>query len=61
VTSGVREDRNPDGEIVANVGVEVGKNPLTKRSFFFEVRAPIGKDRVFSEHHKLMIGFKFLF
>ena len=61
VTSGIREDRNADGEIVANVGFEVGKKPLTKRSFFIEVRAPVGKDRVFSEHHKLMIGFKFLF
>lgn len=61
ITSAVREDRNPDGEIVANVGFEVGRNLLTKRSFFIEIRAPIGKDRVFSEHHKFMIGFRFLF
>ncbi len=61
LTSGVREDRNPDGEIVANVGVEVGREALTKRSFFIEVRAPIGKDRVFAEHHKLMFGFRLLF
>jgi len=61
ITTKIREDRNPDGEIIANVGFELFGEHLTRRSFFLEVRAPIGKGRVFSEHHKLMIGLRFLF
>lgn len=60
ITTKIREDRNPDGELIANVGFElIGKHQI-RRSFFLEVRGPVGKGRVFSEHHKLMIGFRFL-
>jgi hypothetical protein len=61
ITTKIREDRNPDGEIIANVGFELTGKNQTRRSFFLEVRGPIGKGRVFSEHHKLMLGFRFLF
>jgi hypothetical protein len=61
ITTKIREDRNPDGEIIANVGFEFTGERQTRRSFFLEARGPIGKGRVFSEHHKLMIGFRFLF
>lgn len=61
ITTKIREDRNPDGEIIANVGFELTGKNQTRRSFFLEARGPIGKGRVFSEHHKLMIGLRFLF
>lgn len=57
----VRDDRNPDGELIANFGFEAVGDRQTRRSVFFEVRGPIGKGRVFSDHHKLMIGVRFLF
>jgi len=60
ITTKIREDRNPDGELIANVGFELTGKRQTRRSFFLEVRAPVGKGRVFSEHHKLMVGFRFL-
>lgn len=61
ITTKIREDRNPDGELIANVGFELSGKHQTRRSFFLEVRGPVGKGRVFSAHHKLMIGFRFLF
>ncbi len=60
ITTKIREDRNPDGELIANVGFELIGKHQARRSFFLEVRGPIGKGRVFSDHHKLMIGFRFL-
>ncbi len=60
ITTKIREDRNPDGELIANVGFELTGKNQARRSFFLEVRGPIGKGRVFSDHHKLMIGFRFL-
>lgn len=60
ITTKIREDRNPDGELIANVGFELTGQRQTRRSFFLEVRAPVGKGRVFSDHHKLMVGFRFL-
>jgi len=60
ITTKIREDRNPDGELIANVGFELAGKHQVRRSFFLEVRGPIGKGRVFSDHHKLMIGFRFL-
>jgi hypothetical protein len=60
ITTKIREDRNPDGELIANVGFELTGKHQIRRSFFFEVRGPVGKGRIFSEHHKLMVGFRFL-
>lgn len=61
ITTKIREDRNPDGELIANVGIELRGKQQSRRSFFFEVRGPVGKGRVFSEHNKMMLGFRFLF
>jgi hypothetical protein len=61
ITTKIREDRNPDGELIANVGIEMLGKQQSRRSFFLEVRAPVGNGRVFSEHNKLMLGFRFLF
>jgi len=60
ITTKIREDRNPDGELIANVGFELTGKHQIRRSFFLEVRGPVGKGRVFSEHHKIMVGFRFL-
>ena len=60
ITTKIREDRNPDGELIANVGFELTGKHQIRRSFFLEVRGPVGKGRIFSEHHKLMVGFRFL-
>lgn len=61
ITTKIREDRNPDGELIANIGFEILGNKRSVRSFFLEVRGPVGKGRVFSEHNKSMVGFRFLF
>lgn len=57
----VREERNSDAELIANVGFDLFNNYTTAGSLFFEGRGAIGKDRKFSKHHKLMLGFRMLF
>jgi hypothetical protein len=60
-TTKVKETRNTDGELVGNVGFDCFNNYKSIGSIFFEVRAPIGKGRTFSKHHKLMLGFRYIF
>ncbi|MBM3296648.1 MAG: hypothetical protein FJY83_03505 [Candidatus Aminicenantes bacterium] len=48
-------------DLVAQVGVDVLKKPVTG-GIFTELRAPvITPDRSFDEHHKLLLGFRLLF
>lgn len=60
-TTKVKETRNTDGELIGNVGFDCFNNYKSIGSIFFEVRAPIGKGRTFSKHHKLMLGFRYIF
>ncbi|MDH4257195.1 MAG: AMIN domain-containing protein [Candidatus Aminicenantes bacterium] len=61
ITSRISEVRNPDGEIITDFGFELTGKNMSRRSFYFEVRTPIGKDRSFADHHKIMAGFRFIF
>jgi hypothetical protein len=60
-TTQVREERNSDFDLVANIGFEVFDNFTNKGALFFEGRGPVGEGKSFSKHHKLMLGFRFYF
>lgn len=60
-TTKVKEERNSDADLIGNFGLDVLSTRTSAGSLFFEVRAPIGEGRKFSKHHKLMLGFRFLF
>jgi len=60
-TTKVKEDRNPDADLIANFGFNIFNTQTSIGSIFFEVRAPVGKERKFSKHHKLMLGFRIIF
>jgi hypothetical protein len=60
-TTKVREERNSDADLIGQFGLDVLSTRTSAGSLFFEVRAPVGEGRKFSDHHKLMLGFRFLF
>lgn len=60
-TSAVKEDRNSDADLIANFGFNIFNTQTSVGSIFFEGRSPVGKDRKFSKHHKLMFGFRVIF
>lgn len=58
----VREDRDQsDIFLVANLGFDVFNNWTSRGAVFLEGQGPLGEGRSFGDHHKLMLGFKFLF
>ncbi len=57
----VKETRDSDALLIGNAGIDLFDNFTTKGALFFEVHAPVGKDRSFSDHHKLLLGFRLLF
>jgi len=57
----VREERTADIVLIANIGFDVFNNITSKGAVFFEGHGPIGKDKSFKNHHKLMLGFRFYF
>lgn len=61
ITTRIKDDRNSDAELIGNFGIEVLGKHVVHRSLFFEVRAPIGKGRVFEDHYKLMVGLRLVF
>jgi hypothetical protein len=61
LTTKAKENRSTDGEIIGNVGFDFFNNYKSMGSLFFELRVPVGKDRKFSEHHKFMLGFRYIF
>ncbi len=61
ITTKISEFRNPDGEIITDFGFELAGKNMSRRSFYFEVRTPIGKGRSFADHHKIMASFRFIF
>ena len=60
-TTRVKENRNSDADLIANFGFNIFNTQTSIGSIFFEVRAPVGKEREFSKHHKLMLGFRIIF
>jgi len=59
--SQVKEVRDGDTYLLANIGIDVFNNWSTRGSIFFETHFPLGEDRSFSKHHKLLMGFRLLF
>jgi hypothetical protein len=60
-TSAVKQERGSDFEILGNIGYDIFDNVLRAGSLFFELRVPVGEGRSFSDHHKLMLGFRYRF
>ena len=60
-TTKVGEERNADFDLIANIGFDVFSNFTSKGAIFLEGRGPIGKDKHFKKHHKLMMGFRYFF
>jgi len=49
-------------DLVGEVGVDLFKVNSSVGSIFFELRAPVlTSDRSYEKHHKLLLGFRFLF
>lgn len=62
ISTQVRTDREQtDLFLLGNVGVNIFDNYTTIGSIFFEAHGPIGENRSFSKHHKLILGFRLLF
>jgi len=59
--SKVRETRDGDTFLLGNIGYEIFNNYSTAGQLFFELHFPLGSDRSFSKHHKLLFGFRILF
>jgi hypothetical protein len=57
----VKQDRNADAELIAEVGFDIFNKYTSMGSVFFEGRGGIGEGRSFSKNHKLMLGFRLLF
>lgn len=57
----VKEGRDGDLVLIANVGVNVFKNYKSVGSIFFEGHGPVGEGRTFSKHHKYIMGFRYIF
>ena len=57
-----REERKGGIDLVGQVGVNLFKCGTSTGSIFGELRAPvITKDRPFESHHKLLLGFRYIF
>ncbi|MFC2169449.1 hypothetical protein ACFLRM_02635 [Acidobacteriota bacterium] len=52
-----REEREAGLDLVGNVGFNI----FDSGALFGELRAPVGKDRSFTNHHKILLGFRYLF
>jgi len=57
----VKEGKDSDAELIANVGFDVFNKYTSMGSVFFEGRGAIGEGRSFSKNHKLALGFRLLF
>jgi len=60
-SSKVKETREADFELVGDLGFNLFSKYSSAGALFGEVRIPIGEGRSFSDHHKLVLGFRFLF
>lgn len=60
-TTGVKEGRGSDADLIGNLGVNVFNTFTSIGSVFLELRNPVGEGRSFSKHHKFMLGFRMLF
>lgn len=59
--SKVKEGRDSDFVLIGNLGYNLFSNWSSKGAIFFEGHAPVGEGRSFSKHHKLLLGFRYLF
>jgi hypothetical protein len=61
ISSKVKETRESDFELVGSLGFNLFDKNTSAAALFGELRVPVGEDRSFSDHHKLVLGFRFLF
>jgi hypothetical protein len=61
ISTRAEEPRNSDTELIANVGFDVFNYYKTVGSVFFEARGPVGRVRSFSDHNRLILGFRLIF
>jgi len=57
----VKETREADAEVIGTVGFDLFDNFTSAGSFFGELRVPVGTGRTFSDHHKWILGLRFIF
>jgi hypothetical protein len=60
-TTKVKDYREPDFELIGNIGFFVFDNWKSKGAVFFEGRGPVGEGKSFKYHHKLILGFRYFF
>jgi hypothetical protein len=60
-SSKVKETRDSDFELVGSLGFDLFDKYTSAAALFGEVRVPVGEGRSFSDHHKFLLGFRFLF
>ncbi len=60
-TTAVKEGRSADFELIGKLGFDLFKNPDQMGGLLFQVRWPVGEGRSFADHHKYVLGFRFLF
>jgi hypothetical protein len=57
-----REGRKGGIDLVGELGINLFNTDTSVGSLFGELRAPIiTKDRPFENHHKLLLGFRYIF
>ncbi len=60
-SSKVKETRDSDFELVGSLGFNIFDKNTSGGDLFGELRVPVGEGRSFSDHHKFLFGFRFLF
>ncbi|UCE20747.1 MAG: AMIN domain-containing protein [Candidatus Aminicenantes bacterium] len=61
ISTRVEEPGRTDTELIANVGFDVFNYYKSVGSIFLEARGPAVRARSFSDHYKLMLGFRLIF
>lgn len=61
ISTRAEEPGRSDSELIANVGFDVFNYYKTIGSVFFEARGPMASVRSFSDHNKLILGFRLIF
>ncbi|MFC2157201.1 hypothetical protein ACFLT9_05130 [Acidobacteriota bacterium] len=57
----VKDERTGDFLLIGDIGVELFKTWKYIGSLFFEFHGPLGEGKSFAKHHKLVLGFRYIF
>ncbi len=61
LTTDVKDDWDGGLNVVGNLGFDIFNTGTSAGSIFAEIRFPVGDDHEFSEHHMILLGFKYIF